>query len=128
MRRLAAWAESVVDYRVLERVQEATGLSDVEAQDRVRVAMGYWGGERGRDTPRPHRNPHPVSDLHIRQPRRLPNPLKRATINHTLSPRRCLCTYPSALIQKWALPVLDEATGQTLDYRQLRQHPDFHKV
>ena len=37
-------------------------------------------------------------------------------------------TYPSTLVQKWALPVLDEATGQTLEYRQLRQHPDFHKV
>ena len=31
-------------------------------------------------------------------------------------------------MQQWALPVLDEATGQTLEYRQLRQHPDFHKV
>ena len=30
--------------------------------------------------------------------------------------------------KKWALPVLDKATGQTLEYRQLRQHPDFHKV
>ena len=37
-------------------------------------------------------------------------------------------TYPCALIHQWALPVLDEATGQTLEYRQLRQHPDFHKV
>ena len=50
MRRAAAWAESVVDCRALERVQEATGLSDVEAQDRVRVVMGSWGGERGRGT------------------------------------------------------------------------------
>ena len=37
-------------------------------------------------------------------------------------------TYPSSLIHKWALPVLDEATGKTLEYWQLRQHPDFHKV
>ena len=37
-------------------------------------------------------------------------------------------TYPSSLLQKWALPVLDEATGQTLEYHQLRQHPDFHKI
>ena len=36
--------------------------------------------------------------------------------------------YPSAFIHKWALPVLDKATGKTLEYRQLRQHPDFHKV
>ena len=50
MRRAAAWAESVVDCRSLERVQEATGLSDVEALYRVRVAMGYWGGERGGGT------------------------------------------------------------------------------
>ena len=28
----------------------------------------------------------------------------------------------------WDLPVLDESTGQTLEYRQLRQHPDFHKI
>ena len=37
-------------------------------------------------------------------------------------------TYPSALLHKWALPVLDKATGQTLEYRQLCQHPDFHKI
>ena len=50
MRQAAAWAEIVVDCRALERVREATGLSDVEALDRVRVAMGSWGGERGRGT------------------------------------------------------------------------------
>ena len=50
MRRAAAWAESVVDCRALERVWEATGLSDVEAWYRVRVAMGSWGGERGGGT------------------------------------------------------------------------------
>ena len=50
MRRAASWSESVVDCRALERVQEATGLSDVEAQDRVRVAMGSWGGEQGGGT------------------------------------------------------------------------------
>ena len=37
-------------------------------------------------------------------------------------------TYPAALIHKWALPVLNEYTGQTLEYRQHRQHPDFHKI
>ena len=47
MRRAAAWAESVVDFRALERVREATGLSDVEALYRVRVLVGSWGGERG---------------------------------------------------------------------------------
>ena len=47
MRRAAACSESVVDYFVMERVREATGLSDVEARDRVRVATGSWGGERG---------------------------------------------------------------------------------
>ena len=31
VRQEAAWAESVIDCRALERVQEATGLSDVEA-------------------------------------------------------------------------------------------------
>ena len=40
MRRAAAWPESVVDCRMLERVREATGLSDVEAWDQVRVAIG----------------------------------------------------------------------------------------
>ena len=50
MRQAVAWAESVVDFRALERVREATGLSDVEDQDRVWVAMGSWGGERGRGT------------------------------------------------------------------------------
>ena len=38
------------------------------------------------------------------------------------------CAYPSALIHKWALLVLDKATGKTLEYRQLIQHPYFHKV
>ena len=47
MRREAAWAESVVDCRALERVWEATGLSDVEARDRVRVAIGSWVGGGG---------------------------------------------------------------------------------
>ena len=50
MRREAAWAESVVDCRSLERVREATGLSDVEARDRVQVATRSWGGERGDGT------------------------------------------------------------------------------
>ena len=47
MHQAAAWAESVVDCRALERVWEATGLYDVEALYRVRVAMESWGGERG---------------------------------------------------------------------------------
>ena len=46
----AAWAESVVDCCTLERVWEATGLSDVEARDQVQVATGSWGGERGGGT------------------------------------------------------------------------------
>ena len=50
MRRAVAWAESVVDCRALERVWEARGLSYVEAQDRVRVETGSWGGERGGGT------------------------------------------------------------------------------
>ena len=48
MCRAAAWDESVVYCRALEQVREATGLSDVESRDRVRVAIGSWGGERGR--------------------------------------------------------------------------------
>ena len=44
MCRAAAWAESVVDCRALERVWEAMGASDVKSQDRVRVATGYGGG------------------------------------------------------------------------------------
>ena len=50
MRRAAAWAESVLDCRALEWVWEATGLSDVEARDRVRFATGSRGGERGGGT------------------------------------------------------------------------------
>ena len=38
MRRAAAWDESVVDCRVLERVRDEMGLSDVEARDRVRYS------------------------------------------------------------------------------------------
>ena len=50
MRRAAACAESVVDYRALERVREATGLSAVDSRDRVRVAMSSGGGERSGGT------------------------------------------------------------------------------
>ena len=50
MRQAAAWDESVVDCRALEQVREATGLSGVEAKDRVQVVMGSWGGERGGGT------------------------------------------------------------------------------
>ena len=45
MFRAAAWAETVCDGRALERVREETGVSDVEARDRVRVAIGSWVGE-----------------------------------------------------------------------------------
>ena len=44
MRRAAAWTESVVDCRALERVREATGASVVKPRDRVRVATGSGGG------------------------------------------------------------------------------------
>ena len=50
MRRAAAWSESVVDCRALERVREATGLSYVESWDQVWGEMGSWGGERGGGT------------------------------------------------------------------------------
>ena len=50
MRRSAAWSESVVDCRALERVQKAAGLSDVEERDQVRVVIGSWVGERVRGT------------------------------------------------------------------------------
>ena len=44
MPRAAAWAESVVDCRALERVRVATGASVVKSRDRVRVATGSGGG------------------------------------------------------------------------------------
>ena len=44
MHREAAWAESVVDCRALERVREAMGLSVVKYRDRVQVATGSGGG------------------------------------------------------------------------------------
>ena len=47
MRRAAAWADSVGDGRALERVREAKGLSDMEAWDRLRVAIGSWVGGGG---------------------------------------------------------------------------------
>ena len=50
MRRAAAWAESVVDCRALERVREATGASVVKSRDRVRVATGSGGGVRSGGT------------------------------------------------------------------------------
>ena len=43
VRRAAACAESVVDFRALERVREAMGASDVKSRDRVRVATGSGG-------------------------------------------------------------------------------------
>ena len=49
-----AWAEIVNNEHALERVREATGLSDggarVEARDRVRWAIGSWAGEQGGGT------------------------------------------------------------------------------
>ena len=45
MRWAAAWAEIVVDCCVLVRLREATGLSDAEPWDQVRVAIGSWVGE-----------------------------------------------------------------------------------
>ena len=36
--------------------------------------------------------------------------------------------YSAVLLHKWSLPVLEEATDQSLEDRQLRQHPDFHKI
>ena len=50
MRWEAAWAESVVDFRALERVREATGASVVKSRDRVRVATGSGGGARSGGT------------------------------------------------------------------------------
>ena len=44
VRRAAAWAESVVDCRALERVREAMGASVVKFRDRLRVATGSRGG------------------------------------------------------------------------------------
>ena len=44
MSQAAAWAESVVDCRALERVREATGASVVKYRDWVRVATGSEGG------------------------------------------------------------------------------------
>ena len=44
MRQAVAWAESVVDFRALERVWEATGASVVKSRDRVQVATGSGGG------------------------------------------------------------------------------------
>ena len=46
MRRAATWAESVGDEHALERVREATGLSSVEARDRVRLAIWSWVGDQ----------------------------------------------------------------------------------
>ena len=40
----AAWSESVVDCRALERVREETGASVVKYRDRVQVATGSGGG------------------------------------------------------------------------------------
>ena len=50
MCQVAACVESVVDCRALERVREATGLSDVESRDRVQVATGSGGGEQSGGT------------------------------------------------------------------------------
>ena len=102
MRRAAAWAESVVGCCTLERVREAMGASVVKSRDRVRVATDAPIASRTRSR--------------VQQP---------TTLSAHAAAQR---TYPAALIHKWALPVLNESTGQTLEYRQLRQHPDFHKI
>ena len=54
VQRAVAWAESDNDVHTLERVREATGLSEggaeVEARDRLRWATGSWAGARGGGT------------------------------------------------------------------------------
>ena len=50
VRRAAAWFESVVYCRALERVREATGASVVNSRDRVRVATVSGGGARSGGT------------------------------------------------------------------------------
>ena len=54
MQRATAWADTENVGHALERVREATGLSDggaeVEAQERVRWATGLLVGERGGGT------------------------------------------------------------------------------
>ena len=36
--------------------------------------------------------------------------------------------YPSQFLQILAMPVLDETSGQSFQYRQLRQHPNFAHI
>ena len=36
--------------------------------------------------------------------------------------------YPRFFLLDWAMPVLDEETGKTLEYGQLRKHPKYQKV
>ena len=36
--------------------------------------------------------------------------------------------YPRNFLLDWAMPVLDEETGKTLEYGQLRKHPKYQKV
>ena len=54
MQQAAAWAKTENDGHMLERVHEATGLServaDVEARERVRWATRSWADERGGGT------------------------------------------------------------------------------
>ena len=54
MRQAAVWADTENDGHALERVREATVLSEgnaeVEARDRVQWATGSWADERGGGT------------------------------------------------------------------------------
>ena len=36
--------------------------------------------------------------------------------------------YPAKFVQSLAMPVLDETSGQSLQYRQLRKHPKFARI
>ena len=35
---------------------------------------------------------------------------------------------PQAFIHKWAMPIMDTVTGETLEHRQLRRHPKYKKT
>ena len=52
-----------------------------------------------------------------------------ANITNIITPARAAQRrFPLAILTKWAMPVLNEDTGQMMNYRQLLQHPSFSKV
>ena len=48
----------------------------------------------------------------------------KSVVPHCAAQRR----YPMYFIFDWAMPIIDNVTGETLEHRQLRRHPKYNNI